>query len=518
MPSDPSTSVLAGDWISTTWRDDQPVPDDLADRVALGLGEVLRNAHLIKTIDAINPPALSASYRLLYALAARVSGLDQLGADSDDWRERRAELLDAGHFDPDAVDDYCDRFASRFDLCDPQRPFLQDPRLATECEKPAGINKVVIGRPAGNNHRWFGGAHSDAHPLPVPLPQAFQHLLVWLYYGSSGRCATRTVGDTSKADTKAGPLRSTISYHLVGPGLFETLIAGIPEPNPSQTPGQDLCPWEWDELPDPTSIPPQAAGTGASLTARSQHALLLVLGPDRNSIIDAYITWAYRDAVAAPEDPFLCWLLSKENKRYARRADSSRALWRDLDGLLGEAPTSGPNPQPSIFEDMPEIDGLYRVQALGFEQDGQAKDTQFVEGLTPPIVNAHKEAKAELGRRIADLRAAGERIGRNLDRAAKTAWSLYAKEKIRECAWSRQTAAMYWPQAEDLFWRCLADQDFDGLNKAFRALATSAYDAVTTDACNSMRGARAVETARVELYGGRLSHLKPKPSATKEST
>lgn len=517
MPPDPPTSVLAGDWISTTWRNDRPPPQELAARTGLGLGEILHNAHLIQGIDAISPPAQSALYRVLYALAARVSGLDKLGTDSDDWSERRAALLDAGHFDPDAIEAYVDRFRSRFGLCDPQRPFLQDPRLSSECEKTAGVNKLVVGRPAGNNHRWFGGAHSDTDPIPVPLAQAFQHLLVWLYYGPSGRCATRTVGGTSKADTKAGPLRATISYHLVGGGLFETLVAGIPQPEPAANPARDLCPWEWDELPAPTEIPPQVTGTGSLLTARSQHAVLLIPDAEQTSVVDAFITWAYRDAVTSPQDPFLCWLLSKEGKPYARRADSSRALWRDLDSLLAEAPTSGPNPQPLIFEDMPEIDGRFRVQALGFEQDGQAKDTQFVEGLTPPIVNAHKEAKAELGRRIADLRAAGERVGRNLDRAAKTAWSLYAKEKIRECSWSRQANAIYWPQAEDLFWRRMANQDFDGLNAAFRSLASSAYDAVTTEACGSLRGARAVETARMELYGGRLPHLKTKQSATKES-
>lgn len=510
------TNVRSGDWISLNWCSDaDPVElsQQLSVRTALGFQEILENAHLIESIDADSPAALAGLLRILYALAARIAGdglsLDQIDEDEDqgDWRQRRREVVAVGRFDRNRIAAYFDRYDDRLDLCDPHRPFLQDPRLRTQCQKTAGVNKLVFGRPAGNNHRWFGSAHSDAEPLPITMQKALQNLIAWHYFGPSGRCATRTIGSVSESNTRSGPLRSTISFHLVGPTLFHTLIAGIPTPGENHDASSDLCPWETDDLPDPTTAPPAATGTASLLTGRSQHAILLIPDADRRYVLDAYITWAWRDIIASPPDPFLCWLTSKEGKPYPRRAESARALWRDLDSLLYEQSTSGTDLRPAIFRNPAPVEGRYRVLALGFDQDGQAKDNQFVDALTPPIVTDHAEANAELGRRIGDLRRAGETVATNLDRAAKMAWSLFVAGKLKDCAWSQEAAVRYWPEAEDEFWARLHAEDFDGAHKSFRAAAIKAYNDITEQACGTIRGVKAVETARLELYGGRVKHL-----------
>jgi CRISPR system Cascade subunit CasA len=496
---DAGDSVLSGDWVPVTLLDSAPL--EIRGRSALGLRELLEYAPHIASLAVTSPPALSALYRVLYALAARITRLDREPEDGEDWEQARLDVLVAGRFDLVLLDEYFTRYAGRFGLFDPARPFLQDPRLVKQCQKRAGVNKLAVGRPAGNNHSWFGH-HRDQFALPVPRRQALLDLLVWLFYGASGKCSARTVGGQTDSNTKAGPLRSSLSYHPVGESLFETLIAGVPHPGGLHEDPDDPCPWEREDLPDPRGLM-QVRGNCSSLTGRAQHAVLLVPDPSGREVTDAYITWAHRgDVVGGAPDPYLIWQVSKAENLYARRADARRALWRDLDALaFQETADSREVRQPPVFAHLPRSG--FRVQALGFDQDGQAKDTQFVAGLTPPQFDAVRLRERGQNRlRIASLREAGETMGFRLERAAKRAWAEYAGVRIAECAWSQQAAARFWPAAEELFWQRLDAQQFDGARRAFRSIAEPIYDEVTRGASASLRGARAVEIARFELYGG----------------
>jgi CRISPR system Cascade subunit CasA len=110
---------------------------------------------------------------------------------------------------------------------------------------------------------------------------------------------------------------------------------------------------------------------------------------------------------------------------------------------------------------------------------------------------------------------AAELCGWRLEKAVKKAWADFSNQKVADCAWSQQAAARYWPAAEEEFWQRLASGEFDGLRAAFRRLARPIFDEVTRGATASLRGARAVEAARFELYGGRP---KRKPAAETGNT
>lgn len=494
-----------GPWFPVAWTADDQAAAPERRPAALGLRELLVHSHQISSLEIASPPALSGLYRILCALAARVSELD--GTAAGDWEDARDALADQGHFDPAKIAKYFADYRDRFDLFDPHRPFLQDPRLAAQCPKSAGVNKLVAGRAAGNNHSWFGH-HTDADPRPVPAAQAVLDLITWLYYGASGRCSAREVEGRADANTKAGPLRSALSYHPVGSTLFETLLAGIPKPGPATDQPWDPCPWEREELPDPDHPERvEVRGTCALLTARAQHALLLVPDRERTAVTDAYITWAYRGpiAVPSPPDPYLIWQISKAGNPYPRRADAARALWRDLDALAFHKGSGSAQPrQPDIVAHQPWFEGGLRIHALGFDQDGQAKDTQFVTGSTPPAFDAtllRAEGKQVLP--IGDLHVAAEIAGDRLGKATRIAYASYTGEKIRECAWSERAATLYWPEAEQEFWRRLEHGEVDGARRAFRDIAEKIFNEVTSAATFHQRGARAVESARIELYGGR---------------
>ncbi|MEV4611067.1 type I-E CRISPR-associated protein Cse1/CasA [Kitasatospora sp. NPDC049258] len=495
-------------WIPVAWTPDaraatanSPLPAEV------GLRDLLLRSHEIERITVSIPPALSALYRLLYALTARVTGLDEAEppGSSQPWARRRRRIVKQGHLDPNGIEEYVAKVHDRFGLFDAARPFLQDPRLAAECDpaSSAGVNKLVVNRPSGNNHAWFRHV-SARHPDLPTAAEAVLHLLVWHYYGPSGRCSSRTSGAVTAANALAGPLRSTLSYHPEGDTLFETLLAGLPEPQDAVRRGEDLCPWEWPELPDPAGAPPAVSGPCSRLTARSQHALLLVPDASGERVADAFITWAWRPKISRGEDPFLIWQVSKEGNPYPRQADSQRALWRDLDALLLKKPAgSAQAARPSVFGTASEVSEFLRVRALGFEQDGQAKDVQFVDASTPPVLGLVEEADLAAALEVGRLRVLGERYGTRLDRAVKKAWAEFTDApKIRDCTWAVDAGARYWPAAGDEFWRRLEGRTFEDAATSFRRIAERVYDEVTASALGTMRGAQACSKARTELYGG----------------
>ncbi|SDH09670.1 CRISPR system Cascade subunit CasA [Sinosporangium album] len=504
-------------WAEVRWKQARP------DRPSkLGLRDLLVHAHEIEALAITPPPALSAVYRLLYAITARITDLDKNTEGFDDWLDRRSEIF-GKPLNPERVDDYFNKYSGKFDLFHPERPFLQDPRLADPkvCPKGAGVNKLALGRPAGNNSVWFGH-HWDASPVPVPTPEAFLALLCWLYYGPSGRCATRTHADVTAADVSAGPLRSSLSYHPEGNTLLETLLAGLPSPTDEFRQGDDPCPWELPDLPDPLAPPREPdpyPGPCARLTGGWQHALLLTPDETGQNVVDAHITWGRRNKQPPTGDAYVIFQVSKQGNIYARPADSGRALWRDLDGLLDLPNTTTAQPRrPAVFGGDIDDLGSFKVRALGFEQDGKTKDIQFVSAVTPPLLFRINETDPGTSRRIGDLRTAGELYGSRLDFAVKLAWASIVSDKPKKCAWSEHAAAAYWPMAEETFWRRMRDQDFDRPWRSFLGAAISAFEQVTQGHVRSARTARAIERARLELYGGVRKISRTKRRSTSPSS
>jgi CRISPR system Cascade subunit CasA len=513
-------NLLTEPWIPVRWAESVPSDDEPPDRV--GLRAALVDAHRIQQLAPSQPHVHAALLRVLYALTARVTGLDERGA-AGDWLERQEEAIEAGQFSGADIDAYFGRYDGRFFLYDEDggRPWMQDPRLARQCDpaNTAGVNKLVMTRPSGNNHAWFRHGGDGAPDLPTSADAAL-HLLTWHYYGPSGRCSSREVDGVKSASTTAGPLRTALSYHPEGENLFQTLLAGLVPPTSTVRREEDLCPWEWEKLPDPEKAPDAPTGPCARLTACSQHAVLLVPGGDNGEVAaDAYITWAYRQGRIPRDDPYLIWQVSQQGNRYPRPADSSRALWRDVDTLLEHRVSDSDGPQPPlVFETARGLWPHMRVRALGFEQEGQAKNVQFVEGVTPFILGEAELVEPSTRPKVARLRQLGERYGRRLDRAVRRAYRTYTDDKKADAgAWSADAAARYWPAAEREFWARFRplqprdggtpggsgeDFDVDAVRSAFLRLAEQAYDIVTERAGRTLRGAKAVSDARIELYGG----------------
>ena len=496
------------------------------DTERVGLRELFLRAHQFSGLAVAVPPAASGLMRVLYAMAARITGLHELADGSvETWLDRRYELLEDGSaFEPARVHAYFDEHAEGLRLYDPVRPFLQDPRLAAECSGSSGVNKLVMARPAGNNQVFFGH-FTDTEQVALPSAEAVLHLIAQLYYGPSGQCTPRTVDGQRYGNTMAGPLRRTLSCHPTGRNLYETLLLGIPAPDtwPQSTDGSDACPWERTEPINPLKPPKPAAGPLSMLTEQYQHAVLLRPSPDGESVVDATITWALRVNRPEQQDPYLIWDESKDGTLRPRDADAERALWRDLDAMIlqnrgdgGRRPpafdqlTGGQLPEP-VFREL-------RVTAYGFDQDGQTRDRTYFSAMTPPLFalldSTGTEADTALALGVKEGREAAEKAAWHLATALRTAWREYTKPPAEDRSggstgkpakkqqeknpgpWPEAALAAYWPAAEERFWKLLGAEDFTTALPSFGRIALRVYDDITASVAAEPRGAKARESAR----------------------
>ncbi|MBB5907109.1 CRISPR system Cascade subunit CasA [Actinoalloteichus hymeniacidonis] len=385
---------------------------------------------------------------------------------------------------------------------------MQEPRLAEECLVASGVNKLVAGRPAGNNQVWFGH-FSDVEPQPIPTGEAILHLLVQLYYGPAGKCTARRVAGRSESNSTKGVLRSTTSFHPIGANLFESLVAGVPSPASRQAGGPDRCGWQ-RPLADPLGTPPEPTWPGGLLTGRSRHAVLLIPDATGKQVVDAYLTWAWRAPSIEARDPYLVYDTSREGRAYPRPASCDRAVWRDLDALLLASPAgSDATPRrPSVIDGLArlpvEMRDRFRLQAYGFDQDGQTRDRQWFSSSTPPVLH-HLEEHDPIGaHHISELRRCAEAVGRRLQHCLGDAWrevtSAASREKDRSGPWPVRAAQYYWPAAEREFWSRVRTGEVDADPIVFQQIAHRAVDMALspTDEAD-LRIARAVDLVRRRL-------------------
>ncbi|MEV8453878.1 type I-E CRISPR-associated protein Cse1/CasA [Streptomyces sp. NPDC052095] len=507
-------------WIPVRWLPGRDGPD------SVGLRGLLERCQDIEALDIPLAAAHSALLRVLYALTARVTELDEDRGDEaldTDWLRRREEVLESGELPACRIERYIDQWHHRFFLFDggaTGRPWLQDPRLAEECTESSGVNKLVVTRPSGNNHSWFGHVRDDA-PHPPSAATAVLYLLMWHYYGAPGKCTPRLLHGERISEARRGPLHGSLSYHPEGESLLVTLLAGLVRPGADVRRTEDLCSWEREEPTDPAGAPPVPLGPCGWWTDVSRHALLLQPDDRGEHVTDARITWAYR-LPGGFDDPYLVWehrTVKNEDIRSARPAKASRALWRDLDGLLRHRPPEAGGEtttveEPRLFATAAELTEQLRIRALGLDQN-KSKNIQFVSGLTPSTVGHLTDRIPEAQVAVGRLRRLGERYGENLVGAVRKAWELYTRGDPKQAGkLVPQAEALYWPAAEREFWArfdCLdrtredpdGGLDIRGARDAFLRLAQEAYRHATEPLTRSTRGNQAVAEAHGLLWATR---------------
>jgi len=530
-------------------RDEPWIPVRWADGASsrCGLRELFHRAHEIVDLELPLPPAASGLLHILAAMTARIAR-DGEGVRLDDedaaeevatWLEVRQEVLAAGRFDAKAVDAYFDEEVPerRFDLFDPQRPFLQDPRLASQCTdaqgkpNPSGVNKLVFGRPTGVNGAVLFGHFTDGDPVAVPAAEAAWHLIAQLYYGPAGQCTPRRITEERTGSGDAGPLRKAVSYYAWGPDLFTSLVLAVPVPDTGTAAEEsDECPWESDDLPDPLASPEELSWPGRLLTGRFRHAVLLVPAEDRTEVVDAYITWSTHGPKPDVRDPYVILDRGKDGQLRLREANGARALWRDLDALLlmdGSHAALRPHSLNSL---PPMLRSRLAVRAYGFHQDGKQTDTTWFEAITPAVLQWQEEADPQMARHLARCHQAAEDVGEALNRAARLAWKLATDagaaaaptvklDRRKSGPWAERALGRYWPAAEREFWQLAKPErcDTPPVPLLMHAALTALDDAIGVANRADIRVARARSRARAYLRAALRNASQPTTESSRDS-
>lgn len=392
--------LLTDPWIPTTGG--PPV----------GLTEALQRAHQIDL--AASGPERTALLRVLTVLAARVTGLDA-HTNPGSWADHRAQLLDAGRFDVDQVNTYLVPLADRFDLFDPARPWMQDPRLASECPKRSGVWKLAWGRGSMERPAFF---HWGPVDLPIAVDQAARDLLTQLMFGPGGRVSARDHAGTRTAYVGMGPLRGSVSYHPTTGNLFQDLVLGMPYVPRT---GPDQAPWE-APLNDPLAPAPEPEGLATLVLGRFRHALLLIPSTDRTEVVDAYVTWGAQAPTTPTRDPWQIEKTKKDGGTYIPLADHTRVAWRDLPLLLD--PATAPPAWARLTQDAPRLTLPAQVGAVlsGFDQDrGQTRDHATIAGTIPRLRDVLLDPSRQQQRlaQVTEFEEAAQALGKACAVAAK---------------------------------------------------------------------------------------------------
>ena len=302
-------------------------------RGLVSLSGALITASTIADIDSPNPLANAVALRFLVALYMRTQGAPLEDGSVAAWVEWSKGRLDSG-VDAKKVASYGNSYQDRFWLLGGDAPFLQDPAIATECDKRSGTNKLVMARASGNNPLFWTKVPDSQSP-PLSHADAALELLAQWGYGAGGTCASRR--KVSKG--VAGLLRPLTIFILRGQSLAETLaLNAIADPSLVEDSNRDACVWE--------QAPGASPGLGvlSQLTASPQGLLLF---GDAAGVTDAVLTWGAKvDPALISRDQYAAfWKPSKKAESsqapYKVRADNM--AWKELPAILG-APSTGARP------------------------------------------------------------------------------------------------------------------------------------------------------------------------------
>lgn len=418
---------------------------------------IFEHAPELATIAGDSPTQTAALWRFL--LAILYSTLEMRSA--RDWEQIRA----AGHFRCALISAYLDKWRSRFDLCDPERPFYQTPGLERFY---VPIQKLFPERAAGNNDTLFDHTHSGSG-LTVDGGTAARALVAAQAFSVGGLVSFEQAKDRS---AQAAPVAAALVLLISGSTVFETLLRNLTrydpdsdDPEPFRARNGDLPAWERTESPTPRDRIPD--GLRDLLTFQSRRLLLGStqtdderLAFDRVAILKGEQLsngWANRD-----RDPYVAFRRNEKSqsprdKWLPIRLSPERAVWRDSGALFSpKANVATKNEtvteRPYHFEWLSELERSGYLQSSFFDvmAFGQATDQANVllwreERLKLPAVFLINRAYCD------DLRtglALCEAAGGFLRRAIQTTLNRLGMNIARDTPHLERAETKFWAQLE----------------------------------------------------------------------
>ncbi|MBW4722313.1 type I-E CRISPR-associated protein Cse1/CasA [Saccharothrix obliqua] len=361
------------------------------DRVDLSLAEVFRRAHELTGLLGDVPTQVFALTRLLLAvLHQAVEG----PRDKQHWAQLWED--EDENFATEALK-YLERHRHRFDLLNPEAPFLQVAGLRTKKGEVSELNKLIADIP--NGHPFFTTRLGDR--VSLSFAEAARWVVHCHAYDPSG-IKSGAVDDDRVRNGKGYPIGTGWAGYLggvlpEGATLRETLLLNL-IPDESETMPRshtiDLPVWERDPLgPAESDLLHRPTGPVDLYTWQSRRLRLVREGDKVTGVLICNgdrITPQNRNRV----EPHTGWRRSKaqekklgESRVYMpREHEPQKAVWRGLQSMLPGAVASqdrdaAPFLAPRVLEwiaeaeDFLDADLLVRVRTIGMTYGAQSATT-----------------------------------------------------------------------------------------------------------------------------------------------
>ncbi len=283
----------------------------------VGIRDAILHSHEFRDIQGDTPLERYALIRLLIAFV-----MDMLHPEDS---YARKDIYDDGCFDASVLDDYialCEKDGPRFDLFDPDHPFLQskyNDTMDSKAKKPVAL--IIHSLPSGNNHMFID--HRNAQEHAVTYDKAFRALTASYVF-----CVSGTAGPSSVNNT---PPVYTI---IVGGTLFETIVMNMlseAEVSPLDY-GTGLVPWR----SFPEVIPDQPIADVSLLEGLTWMPRRITLFPEEDHTVRRVCCQAGLDFRGNDKwnDPHVPRFKKKDGTYGTTKPELGRELWRDVGTLL----------------------------------------------------------------------------------------------------------------------------------------------------------------------------------------
>lgn len=441
--------LLTQPWLPVVYSDGTPEE--------IGVTQLFRDAHQIYRLVGETPPMTAALYRLALAIAHRVYG----PATSSEW----TTLWHAPSLPAQALCAYLDRWRFRFDLFDPDRPFLQCPGLSAL--PPGNLSKLVPYRASGNNVTLFDHTTSSDR-LTLRPAEAARWLVTTQTYDPGG---TKTPYERDKSSEAAACNKFGVAL-IEGSNVKDTLLLNllVYDPScekPAMTTPRDRPPWEDPEPPDPRPYRRAPTGWTDLLTWPTRRILLSSSDANGTPVVDGVvITPGTRlDAELVDVEMMAAFRRPKQNGKPKLKAPlvpvrltESRGVWRHSIELLlaGTRHRQRPRALDHLADQVEAehigADTVYTLRVFGQQLDDKRT-----------IVQSWSEEQVPVP--VALLRADSEAIGAILGYAITLADDVGDALRFMTTSYRAEFAAkagdtidlMYWPRLPAPFARFLRD-------------------------------------------------------------
>lgn len=369
-----------------------PVITKQGQREFLGIREVMRRAHELRAVSDASPLVEYGLYRFL--------GLFLMDALRPEDSFALEDLLDAGRFDMDAIDDYiclCQSEGVSFDLFDKERPFLQsayDEMLDSKARRPVQALDYTI--PSGNNHTHFD--HRSSQEMAVSYGEAARLILAGLLFCTAG-------AQDYPSGVNASPPYFAV---LNGESLFETLCYTLVPLELIDIPF-DSPPVLW-RIKAPV-IPKEKVTETSWLLGMLFPTRRITLIPDeeQNCVRELYLSQGINfTSKEAWTDPCVIYRCT-EKGRIPLRPNKGKAIWRNLNELIDVPGRQAPLVL-HIYEQL-HREKTVKIILYGVETSNASYLQTMRHTLTIPLILSEDPERVQM---VKNLIAAAERVAASL--------------------------------------------------------------------------------------------------------